>query len=512
MAQYLSPGHYVVERAPETPTIAGTSISTVGLVGVCQKGPIGKPTLITNWTEFVNVFGGLYDKGWVGYAAYLIFQNANGARIYVVRTAHYTNIDDASTLVAKKATITIKDRNTTAANTLKVEAANEGTWGNALKIVIANGSTTTSFNLTVLETVNGVDYTREQYTDLNLDATSSNYVETVINNQSKYITVTNMFSSSPSPNNLPAVGTYQLAGGNDGLTGITDTDYVGSATSKTGLYAFDTIDDGLILAIPGIATSTVHNGLLNYATQRGDSFAVLDSPFGLSASDIVNYVIKTANLNSSYGAIWWPNVKITDPLTGLAKVVPASGAVIGAMVRTDNTTFKGVYKVPAGVEDGKLYGVIDVETSEVNEKAKRDVVYPNRINPIAVFSGYGVLAYGARTLDATGQMPYINERRTMMYCEKSIVRGTQWVEFENNDERLWGRIVRSITGFLLTVWNEGGLKGSTPDEAFFVKCDAETNPPENIERGILTARIGLALQKPAEFIVFEFSQKTQASQ
>ncbi|AYO30592.1 phage tail sheath family protein [Biomaibacter acetigenes] len=509
MPEFLSPGHYVTEAQPQVVTITGTATSTAALIGIAEKGPIGQATLITSWTQFKETFGGFIANGWLAYAAYGLFMNKQGARVYVVRTAHYTDPSDPETITAIKATITLKDKATTPVDTLQVDAINEGTWGNRLKVKIedATKDPTNKFKLTVLETVDGQDIVREVFDELSMIDTDPDYVETRINGVSKYITVTDKDSATTAPNDRPAAGTFSLANGSDGLVGLVDADYIGSPAGRTGLYALDVVQESLLIAIPGVATSAVQNAALDYAAGRKDCFVVLDPPFGNTPDQVKTYVETTAGLNSSYGAIYYPNVKIMDPLTSKEKVVPPSGFIIGAYARTDGD--KGVWKVAAGIEDGRLVGVIGLETDLVNDKAVRDVLYPARINPICFLRGYGIRVYGARTLDSSREFPYINERRTFIYCEKSIYEGTQFAEFENNESGLWKRLTRSITSFLLTVWKQGGLRGEKPQDAFVVKIDEELNTQEFIDQGIVRGLIGLATQRPAEFIWFEFQRKVQ---
>ncbi|MDI3548128.1 MAG: uncharacterized protein PWR10_1780 [Halanaerobiales bacterium] len=509
MPEFLSPGHTITEAAPQVVTIPGAPTSTAALIGIAEKGPIGKAELVTNWTDFVKKFGSFISNGWLAYAAYGLFLNKRGARVYVVRTAHYTDPSDPATLTAVKATVTLEDRAATPVNTLKVDALTEGTWGNRLKIMISDATkdSTNKFKLEVLETVNGQDVLRETFDELSMDDTSIDYVENRINSKSQYITVTDLDSATAAPDDRPTAGTFTLANGDDGLTGLTDVDYIGSAAGRTGLYALDVVNESLLIAVPGITTSAVQNAALDYAAGRKDCFVVLDPPMGNTPDEVKTYVETTAGLNSNYGAFYYPNVKIMDPVTAKEKVVPPSGFIIGAYARTDGE--KGVWKVAAGIEDGRLAGVIGLETELVNDKGIRDILYPARINPIPFLRGYGIRVYGARTLDGSGGFPYINERRTFIFCEKSIDEGTQFAEFENNEPGLWKRLTRSINAFLLGVWKQGGLKGATPQEAFFVKIDEELNTPETIDQGLLRGRIGLATHRPAEFIWFEFERKLQ---
>lgn len=508
MPEFLSPGHTITEAAPQVVTIPGVPTSTAALIGITEKGPIGKAELVTSWTDFVQKFGSFISNGWVAYAAYGLFKNKRGARVYVVRTAHYTDLSDPATLTAKKASVTLKDRASSPVDTLEVFALNEGTWGNRLKVTISDAASDEKFKLEVLETVNGQDIVREIWNDLTMDESSTDYVEARINGKSQYIFVNDLESASEAPANMPAVvENAALTDGDDGLVGLTDMDYIGSPAGRNGLYALDVIDDSLLIAIPGVTTSAVQHAALEYAAGRGDCFVILDPPMGNTPDEVITYVRITAGFNSNYGAFYYPNVKILDPMSNKEKVVPPSGFIIGAYARTDGN--KGVWKVAAGIEDGQLAGVIGLETDLVNDKGIRDILYPARINPIAFIRSYGIRVYGARTLDGSGAFPYINERRTFIFCEKSIDEGTQFAEFENNEPGLWQRLTRTINAFLLGVWRQGGLKGDTPQEAFFVKIDEELNTQEIIDQGLLRGRIGLATHRPAEFIWFEFERKLQ---
>ncbi|HHY36542.1 MAG TPA: phage tail sheath family protein [Firmicutes bacterium] len=502
MPEFLSPGHYITEAPPQVVTIPGVPTSTAALVGIAEKGPIGQPVLVTSWSDFVQKFGSFIPEGWLAYAAYGLFLNKRGARVYVVRTAHYTDPNDPSTLTAQTAKVILQDRGTHDA--LEIAALSEGTWANRLKVKVldATRDAEKKFRLEIYEMVKGQEILRETFDELSMDKESDDYVESKINNRSKYITVDDLESETSAPDNRPALGEFVLAGGTDGLDELNDMDFIGTAAGRTGLYALDVIDESLLIAVPGITTTAVHSGMLDYCEGRKDCFAVLDPPLGHSPTEIKAYV---EAFNSSYGAIYYPNVKIMDPASGQEKTVPPSGFVIGAHARTDGE--KGVWKIAAGIEDGQLAGVIGLETDLVNDRSIRDVLYPARINPIPFLRGYGIRVYGARTLDGSNVFPYINERRTFIFCIKSIEEGTQFAEFENNEPGLWKRLTRSITAFLLNIWRQGGLKGDTPEEAFFVKIDEELNTPETIDMGLLRGRIGLATHRPAEFIWFEFERK-----
>jgi uncharacterized protein len=151
-----------------------------------------------------------------------------------------------------------------------------------------------------------------------------------------------------------------------------------------------------------------------------------------------------------------------------------------------------------------IRGAISLELNIT--KAEHDQLNPSGINCIRAFPGRGIRVWGARTLSSDPAWRYLNVRRLFNYVEESIFEGTQWVVFEPNDQALWQRVKRTINAFLLGLWREGALFGATPDEAFYVKCDAETNPPESIDEGKLVVEVGVAPVKPAEFVIFRIGQ------
>jgi uncharacterized protein len=206
-----------------------------------------------------------------------------------------------------------------------------------------------------------------------------------------------------------------------------------------------------------------------------------------------------AGYDSKYATLYWPWIKVMDPLTGKPIMLPPSGHVAGVWARSDET--RGVHKAPA---NEVIRGVIDLESGLT--KNEHDQLNPIGVNCIRAFRGQGIRIWGARTLSSDPEWRYVNVRRLFNFVEKSILNGTNWVVFEPNDMRLWGTIERTVTMFLRQVWRSGALFGSTPDQAFYVKCDEENNPPENRDVGILTVDIGLAPVKPAEFVVFRLSQ------
>jgi hypothetical protein len=199
--------------------------------------------------------------------------------------------------------------------------------------------------------------------------------------------------------------------------------------------------------------------------------------------------------------MYYPWIKVADfsGAGGLSKLVPPSGHMVGIYNRTDSD--RGVHKAPA---NEVLLGVIDLETHL--SKGEQDQLNPMGVNCIRTFPGRGIRAWGARTLSSDGAWRYISVRRLFIMVEASMDSGMQWVVFEPNDRTLWSKVRRDVAAFLKVVWLGGALFGNTPEEAFYVKCDDELNPPQIRDLGQLIIEVGLAPVKPAEFVIFRITQ------
>jgi phage tail sheath protein FI len=231
----------------------------------------------------------------------------------------------------------------------------------------------------------------------------------------------------------------------------------------------------------------------------GDRVAILDPPPGLNAQQIREWRMEVAGYDSKYATLYWPWIEVFDPAKGRNALVPPSGHMAGIWSRSDGA--RGVHKAPA---NEIVRGAINLELQIT--RAEHDLLNPNGINCLRAFPGRGIRVWGARTLSSDPAWRYVNVRRLFNYIEESVLEGTQWVVFEPNDLDLWQRIRRTITSFLMRVWRDGALFGATPDEAFYVKCDSELNPPEVVDAGQVVCEIGIAPVKPAEFVVFRIAQ------
>jgi phage tail sheath protein FI len=288
-----------------------------------------------------------------------------------------------------------------------------------------------------------------------------------------------------------------------------------------GLDQLAAIDEIAMIAAPGCTDAASYDALLSAAEQAGDRFAILDGP--QQRLDDVEPLTRVAVVDGGgkpadggpatskpglrwrdsergFGAGYFPWIRARDALDpDKIASVPPSGHVAGIYARTD--VEKGVHKAPA---NAIIRGAIGVEQSLV--KADQEVLNPVGVNCIRLFSREGTLVWGARAASASPTWRYVSVRRFFIMVEKSIERSTRWVVFEPNDRPLWKRVRRDVGNFLTLLWRQGALMGATPEQAFYVKCDEETNPPEVIDAGQLVIEIGMAPVKPAEFVVFRIGQ------
>ncbi len=258
------------------------------------------------------------------------------------------------------------------------------------------------------------------------------------------------------------------------------------------LTGFEAIDEIALVAVPGMTGKST--AVINHCERLGDRFAILD------CANSATVTAPSAPGNSNYAAFYMPWIEVFDPASGKNVEVPPSGHLAGVYARVDSE--RGVHKAPANEVVRGALGLTQPIT-----KAQQAGLNPKGVNCIRHLNG-NIRVWGARTLggDANGEWKYVSVRRLFLYLRESIDEGTQWVVFEPNSSALWAQITRNVTGFLTNVWRSGALFGATPEEAFYVKCDAETNPPEVRDAGRVVTEIGVAPVKPAEFVIFRISQ------
>jgi phage tail sheath protein FI len=301
-----------------------------------------------------------------------------------------------------------------------------------------------------------------------------------------------------------------LDGGNDGQRPGA-AEYEGAidpnTNERTGLKVFEDLEDISIVAAPGAtygyadnpsdAGSTV-NSLISHATRMRYRIAVLDSGDGQSISEVRDM---RAKLDSTYAALYYPWVRVLDPVTRTEINLPPSGFVAGIYARND--TNRAVYKAPANEVVNLAIGF-----EKLINKSEQEVLNPEGINCFRYFEGRGFRLWGARTISSDPEWKYVNLRRYFAYLERSIDKGTQWAVFEPNGEMLWANVRRTIEDFLLNEWQSGALLGDKPDKSYFVRCDRSTMTQNDLDNGRLICLIGVAPLRPAEFVIFRIGQWT----
>lgn len=372
------------------------------------------------------------------------------------------------------------------------------------------GTTTTMARTCEFRLVVSYDGVTEDYDGLSLNDTTSRYYQTVINNVSTLVRVPSTVvadTTTEDPFTQPSAAdglTLALAGGLDG-SAPSDADYVGvdnGPGQRTGIAALADIDEVSLVAAPGMVSQTIQNALIAHCELLLDRFAVLDPDY--ASNNALENIQDQRNLyDTKYAALYFPNIKAFDPLTGGEIVLPPSGHVLGLYAKTDIE--RGVHKAPANVVVGSITG-LDLTIN----KGEQDILNPRNINVIRDFraSGRGYRVWGARCLTSDSQWKYVPVRRLFIFVEESLDEGLQWVVFEPNAEPLWARVRQSISNFLVRVWRDGALMGTTPEEAYFVRCDRTTMTQDDIDNGRLIILVGIAPVKPAEFVIVRIQQYT----
>lgn len=533
MPEYLSPGVYVEEVSTGPKPIEGVSTSVAGFLGPTERGP-EEIRYVTSWLEFTRWYGGHLgtDKSFMSYAVQGFFDNG-GKRCFIGRVIDTTTTAVPSTLPP-------------GADTASIFAYGRGVWGDHVfvRIVAASkalqGAGTSTGNNLARDWVRvQVLYFRdeipadgsfvdpfakpdpvgdrlkrkpdvvEDFDDLSLDRTASNSLLTVVNMGSRLIRIApNTVAGSVLKLTISQNFT-RLTGGVGGNQPIVD-DYVGDLEPirlngnddlmgrGRGLLAMDTIDGVSLLMAPDQAKlDDLTQKIITSSETLKDRFAVLSTP------RIFDPKSPNLKFDTTYGALYHPWIWVYDPVTRDDQLVPPTGHVAGIIARTDIE--QGVFKAPA---NATVVGA--KELAAPLPKGVQDLLNPIGVNCIRDFrsDGRGIRLWGARTMSSDPEWKYVNVRRLFLYIEESIDEGTQWVVFEGNNEVTWGRVVRSISGFLRTIWRAGGLFGSKPEEAFFVRCDRTTMDEDDIQNGRLVCQIGICPVRPAEFVIFRIGQKT----
>ncbi|MGH3903001.1 MAG: phage tail sheath family protein [Pseudonocardiaceae bacterium] len=509
MPTYLSPGVYVEEVEAGSRPIEGVGTAVAAFVGLAAQGPFNTPTLVTNWNQFSQTFGEFIEGSYLAHSVYGYFLNGGGA-CYIVRIG--TDGDGAA------------DGKRSGARKKELPAGSQATLGgyrvSALEGVAGTPNITVqvsdsgaddapdgSFKL-VVKRGNKVEETFDPVTA----ARGKDNVVTVVTERSKLIRIEEVATGAALAKPDKTSVTLQPAAPPPPVPAqLGADDYVGDVAQRTGFGGLEAVDEITMLAVPDLMSAyqqgvidaegvqAVQIAMIAHCELMGDRMAILDPLPGLNPQQIKEWRVDTAGYDSKYAALYYPWPKVFDPSTGTNIHVPPSGHMAGIWARNDDT--RGVHKAPA---NEVIRGAIALETQIT--KAEHDLLNPVGVNCLRAFPGRGLRVWGARTLSSDPAWRYLNVRRLFNYLEESILDGTQWVVFEPNDDALWARIRRTIGAFLVMEWRKGSLFGLTPDEAFYIKCDRETNPAEGIDAGQVVCEVGVAPVKPAEFVIFRLAQ------
>lgn len=521
------PGVYIEELPSGVHTITGVATSITAFIGRAARGPVNDPMVINSFADFERQFGGLWINSTMSYAVRDFFLNG-GSQAVVVRLVNG----------GSPATITLPEDTgapsppPSSFSALVLNAASPGSWGSGLNALVDHKTKDAGnfrlFNLTVhLYDASGKQLlARERFLNLSVDPSDTRYVTKVLQQNSDLVRVAEDNSGNDEvPGVRPAdtvtailsppelqPSPIQATPGDDGNP-LTENDLIGPGTqgAKTGLYALENTDLFNLLSIPPFSGDDLSQSVVAAAQaycQGRRAFFLVDSPSTWTTANTAVHGFSTSDLGppNNYSAVFFPRLKEPNPLRGgQIEVFVPSGAVAGVFARTDAA--RGVWKAPAG-QDATLAGVsqlsvplTDPENGQLN---------PLGVNCLRAFPIIGPVVWGSRTLEGadelTSQWKYIPVRRTALFIEESLYRGTKWVVFEPNAEPLWAQIRLNVGAFMQNLFRQGAFEGTTRQEAYLVKCDGETTTQNDIDQGIVNILVGFAPLKPAEFVFIQIQQ------
>ncbi|CAN5689120.1 phage tail sheath subtilisin-like domain-containing protein [soil metagenome] len=511
------PGAYIEELPSGARAITGVATSLAAFVGRTRRGPVNDPVPIKTFADFERIFGGLWRWSPLSFAVRDFYLNGGRQAVVVrlYRPAVGRDVDQEARLVL---------------GTLHLQAAHPGSWANQLRARIdhhvESPRAAALFNLTVRDGRTGAT---ETFRDVSVLPNHLRNIQRVLEQESQLIRtrgplpVARPAHSGPAPLGVPAAGADPFAAatsagvaakGTDG-TALTGSDYTTSASAKTGIYALEKTDLFNILCLPppsftaDIKAST-WAAAAAYCEKRR-AMLIVDPPADWASKDAAKgdgsaTGVAALGTTSKNSAVYFPRLRQPNPLRqNQVEDFAPCGAVAGVWARTE--TNGGVWKAPAGLE-AALVGVpqlsvslTDRENGELNQLA---------INCLRSFPAAGRVVWGARTLQGgdrlASEWKYVPVRRLALFVEESLLRGTKWVVLEANDEPLWAQIRLCLGAFMHSLFRQGAFQGSTPREAYFVKCGEETTTPNDIGLGVVNILIGFAPLKPAEFVIIKVQQ------
>ncbi|WP_052666300.1 phage tail sheath family protein [Nitriliruptor alkaliphilus] len=519
MASYLTPGVYIEEVPSGSASLSTGATAIAAFVGFTATAPKDdpsdpeglKPRLVTSWSQFEDLYGGFTPGAMLPHSVYGWFLNG-GSVCYIVRVPHNQASTEPGTLALPAADRALGE---------VLEFTSIGP-GDGLSISIEASEDEPAddgadpepvFDLNVLQ--DGVVV--ESYAGLSL-AGDNNVVDTLKEHSERVAVATKVELTEDLDllMAMPKAGLYAIEPAPREPLEVRTPTFAGSETKRHGINGLVIADDVTIVAVPDLVTAatqedgtidlkmwkSVQTALIGHCEAQANRMAVLDAPPGMGVQEIKEWRSDVAMYDSPFATMYYPWIQVSNPAAtnGDSEIlVPPSGHMAGLWARVDDS--RGVWKAPA---NEVIRGALDVERPIT--KAEQGLLNPIGVNCIRPFGTRGIRVWGARTLSSDSDWRYVNVRRLFNTVEQTIMNGTQWVVFEPNDVKLWEGVKRTLNAYLRGLWTSGALVGATPEQAYFVKCDAENNPPESIDEGKLIIEVGIAPVKPAEFVIFRISQ------
>jgi phage tail sheath protein FI len=511
---YLTPGVYVEEVPSSSATLSAGATAVAAFVGFTAKAPSDdpsdpdglKPRLVTNWSQFESLYGGFIPGAMLAHSVYGFFNNG-GSMAYIVRIPHTAPSEEPGQLA-----LTSGDRALGPA----VEFTTIGAQPDVVVSVApeapdddADDDAPPTFEIVI----EGGDGDPEHYEGVTLGGLSD-----AVNGTSTKVKVETKIDVDQLAADLQTIptGSFPIAPAAPTPVPVPGRAFSGSESARTGINGLTIADDVTMVMVPDLITAarqedgsvdlgmwkSVQLALINHCEGQANRMAILDAPPGMTPQQIKEWRSDTAMYDSQFAALYYPWIEVANPAAtnGDTEImVPPSGHLAGIWSRTDDT--RGVWKAPA---NEVVRGALSVETDIT--KAEQGLLNPIGINCIRPFGTQGIRVWGARTLSSNTDWTYINVRRLFNMIETTIMNGTQYAVFEPNDKKLWEGLKRTVGSFLRGLWRDGALFGATADQAFYVKCDEETNPPDSIDQGKVVVEVGIAPVKPAEFVIFRIAQ------
>jgi phage tail sheath protein FI len=543
MAEYLSPGVYVeeVDRGPRP--MEATNTSTAVFIGFTEKAEdvrtedgetvvndlTNKPTFVTNWSQYVQKFGGLVDGAYLPQSVYGFFLNG-GSRCYILSLRSIGRASAGLLNSEGQPLLEVRSRKSgfdglnyrvriAPSKVVGVESLNGGGEdGDEGDEEGGEGEGLTPFDVIVeKQGRQGEWVTKDVRPQVRLEEYETEAGDRSVrvayrsNKASDLIDIVIPDTSKALAELWPSEQEQSLRLEQKKLAAPTPSEFQGDVEARTGLEALEMLDDARIICVPDLMSvppgekldlgmvKAVQTAIVAHCEMMSDRMAILDVPNGLNPTEVKRWRMDITGFDTAYSAMYYPWIEVTDMSTDRTIQMPPSGYIAGVWARTDNV--RGVHKAPA---NEIIQGVTGLGYNVT--RGEQDILNPIGVNCVRSFAGMGIRIWGARTLTSNALWRYIPVRRLFNMIETTIENSTQWAVFEPNEPRLWGRIRRDVSAFLSTQWSAGALYGASPAEAFYVKCDAETNPPESRELGRLVVEIGIAPVKPAEFVIFRISQ------